>query len=364
MKRNLIFAAIAAVALSSCSKDDTISINDAGNGISFGVLNNKVQSRATETTVANIANFKVYAYNYADAGTVDYTMTTPYYNGITINVDNAGSCTYADAAEQKMWPAGKLDFLAYSPSTYGTYSKGVVSVDMAAKLTAASQVDLVAAKKLAQTRVGQADGYKVPMTFSHALSQIKFAAKSKYATVNFKVKSITITGVNTQGTTDLTTWTLTTPNGTTNTGNGLAWTIAGDINNVTFGAKTDAVINTDAVDLTATNGALMIIPQTLKGGAPISKGTVTVESILTAKDKSYIVIEYSATDKDTGATLVTNGRCAAPITTELKAGLRYVYTMTLAGTGDGGTTEDKLYPIDFTCTVDGWVDGPTVGGEI
>ena len=360
MKRSLLFAAIAAVAFSSCSKDDAISINETSKGIGFGVLNNKVQSRATETTVDNIGNFSVYAYNFADGSTVDYTTASPYYNNVTINVASGGVCTYNNNAEQKMWPTGKLNFLAYSPANYASYNKGTVSVDMSAKLSARLQQDLVVAQKLNQTRVD-----KVPMTFNHAMSQIKFRAASKYATVEFLVKSIKITGVNTKGNADLTTWTLTTPNGATNIGNGLAWT-ASDAATVVFGTKTEEKINTTgtAVDLTAISGALMVIPQTLKGGDPVS-ATNTVTQILADMTHSYIVIEYSATDKETGAVLVTNGRCAAPVSTDLKAGLRYTYTMILAGSGDGSASEDKLYPIDFTCTVEGWVDGPTnIGGEI
>lgn len=364
MKRSLLFAAIAAVAFSSCSKDDAISINETSKGIGFGVLNNKVQSRATETTVANIGGFSVYAYAHAVGENANYITGTPYYNGVSITVDATGGCTYTDGTKQKMWPkTEQLDFLAYSPADYGLYLTGTVSVDMSAKLEANNQQDLVVAKKLNESGVG-VDNYKTEMKFNHALSQIKFKAVSKYSTVNFKVKSIKITGVNLQGITNLTTWAYAAPNGATNTGNGLEWVMAGEVGNVAFGAKTTETINTTAVDLTAANGALMVIPQTLKGGAAIEKGVVTVENILTDKTKSYIVIEYSATDKETGAVLVTNGRCAAPVSTDLKAGLRYVYTMTLAGKGDGGTTEDKLYPIDFTCTVEGWVDGPAVGGEI
>ena len=364
MKKKLLLAAIAAVAFSSCSNDDTVSISETGKGIGFGVLNNKIQSRATETTVANIGGFSVYAYAHASGVAADYTTTTPYYKGVAITVDATGGCTYADNTKQKMWPkTEQLDFLAYSPvNTKNIYLMGTVNTDMSEMLEAAQQQDLVVAKKLNESGVG-VDNYKTEMKFNHALSQIKFKAVSKYSTVNFKVKSIKITGVALQGGTNLTTWIPTTPVGSSNTGNGLEWVNAGEIGNVIFGAKTDAEINTTAVDLTADNGALMIIPQTLKSGDPVS-ATNTVTAILADKNHSYIVIEYSATDKDTGAVLVTNGRCAAPVDTDLKAGLRYVYTMTLAGKGDGGTTEDKLYPIDFTCTVEGWVDGPAVGGEI
>ena len=122
MKKSMIFAAIAAVAVSSCSKDDTVSINETGKGINFGVLNNKVQSRATETTVANIGSFNVYAYKHASGATADYTTTTPFYNGVSINVSTTGVCSYANGTQQKMWPkpTDVLDFLAYSPAAYGS----------------------------------------------------------------------------------------------------------------------------------------------------------------------------------------------------------------------------------------------------
>lgn len=240
MKKKFVFAALAVAALLSCSKDDTISVNKTNNGIMFGVLNNKVQTKATETTVTNIGSFNVFAYIHDNGVVADYTTTTPYYDNVVINVDNAGNCTYADGTKQKMWPSGKeVNFLAFSPSTTEyTYLKGTVSTDLTTKLAAADQKDLVVAQSLNQSGIGQ-DNYKTQMKFYHALSQIKFSAKSKYSSVTFKVKSITLTGVNTSGSAPLTTWTPVAPNGTNNTGNGLVWTPGGTSTNMTFGAKTN-----------------------------------------------------------------------------------------------------------------------------
>ncbi len=359
MKITLIFAAIMATALSGCSKDETVSTNETTDkGVLFGVLNTKVPSRATETTSATIGAFSVYAYNYASGTPIDYTTEKPFYNGVTINVDPTGACTYADETKQKMWPSSDLlQFIGFAPTTAASYSRGVITFDMSNRETAARQIDLVVAKKSDQTKVGQPNNYKVPMSFSHALAQIRFKAIGKYPTVRFQVLSGKITGVDTKGTVDLTGWTPTPVNGASNTGNGLVWSLNGGVKSVIFGASgvPEFFDNVTPVDLTHPNGALlMIIPQTLKGGTAIGEGGVTVDDILSATDKSYIVITYRAIDKDTGAILVSNGRCAVPVSTTLKPGLRYVYTLLLAGTGDGSPNEEKLYPIDFTCTVDGW----------
>ncbi len=367
MNKKLIFAAIAAISLSSCSKDNLVSNNNnTENGVHFGVLNNKVNTKATEITVANISKFSVYAYKHNKGSAATYTEEKPYYNGVSISVDNVGACTYTTSSDQKMWPkTEELDFLAYAPLNSVTYSKGVITADLSTKLNASDQTDVVVAKSINEAGYGK-DNYKTTMNFHHAYSQIKFKALSKYASVNFVVKSIRITGVSTKGTADLTTWTAQALDGVNNKGNGLGWTKATTgnvIDNVVFGVKANQTINTSPIDITDDNGALMLMPQVLLGGTPITKSN-TVEQILANKTQSYIVIEYSATDKESGTVLVENGRCAAPISTDLQAGLRYVYSLTLAGNGDGGAVEDKLYPIDFTCTVEGWIDSTIPGVEL
>lgn len=55
MKKQLFLVVVAALAMASCSKDESTGINN-GNAIDFRAA---MQTRASETTMANITNFFV-----------------------------------------------------------------------------------------------------------------------------------------------------------------------------------------------------------------------------------------------------------------------------------------------------------------
>ena len=67
MKKQLFLVVVAALAMASCSKDESTGINN-GNAIDFRAA---MQTRASETTTANITNF------FVTALCLLYTSTSP-----------------------------------------------------------------------------------------------------------------------------------------------------------------------------------------------------------------------------------------------------------------------------------------------
>ena len=69
MKQKLLFAGMAAIALTSCSNDEAVEINN-GHAIGFRTA---MATRATETTTANLEGFFVTAF---------YESTEPYFSDL------------------------------------------------------------------------------------------------------------------------------------------------------------------------------------------------------------------------------------------------------------------------------------------
>lgn len=126
MKKIYFFAALAAVALASCSNDETVA-QYQGEAISFRpFVSNVTRASATNDITGpaagaahDLAKFKVTAYPTG-------TSATPYINAATYQYDNSGTF-YVDGASasgnkyanEYYWPAStNLDF--YAHSYYGT----------------------------------------------------------------------------------------------------------------------------------------------------------------------------------------------------------------------------------------------------
>lgn len=112
MKKHLFFAALAAIALASCSNDETTAVNQ-GEAISFRPLVNGL-TRASSTSDVNVsmATFNVTAFKHGET-------TSPYIDDATYNNNSSTYYVNTDVAtngygNEYYWPAVNLDFYAYA----------------------------------------------------------------------------------------------------------------------------------------------------------------------------------------------------------------------------------------------------------
>ena len=233
MKKTVFIAALAVVAMASCTKNE-LKVPSTGTDavISFQpVVANA--TKATYLTTANMkdkcASFGVFAW-YPDGGTMQTTTTTGTkymdnvtvtYNGSFNDTDDTGTGTWAPSTTY-YWPKnGKLSFDAYAPadahaaSTPGA-GKGTFNSDIKKGLQIAdytvaelaNQYDLLYSTRATNknTSVGETnatyDGVDIP--FNHALAAIEVKAKTAadYGTDAIKLNKITIQNAFNKGTFD------------------------------------------------------------------------------------------------------------------------------------------------------------------
>lgn len=80
MKKQLFLVVVAALAMASCSKDESTGINN-GNAIDFRAA---MQTRASETTTANITNFFVTAQLFLRCGVYQRWRFLHFYSGLLL----------------------------------------------------------------------------------------------------------------------------------------------------------------------------------------------------------------------------------------------------------------------------------------
>ena len=185
-----------AVILASCSADMAEEIN-RGNEISFSTN----VSRATETTLNNLQEFKV----YADAE----GYPTLFINGETAK-KQSGSDDYrfdksyfwpSDVENMSFWAYGPTgdDEIEVTPSFTGTaQSFSAYTPEESKTIGGTNHKDFVAA----YTRIShsEASGMNIPLTFHHTLSQIIVKAKNAGGTSHIvKVKGAWIVNAKNSG---------------------------------------------------------------------------------------------------------------------------------------------------------------------
>ena len=137
MKKNFFFAAVVLAAMSSCSKDEVVEVNN-GNAIAFRASMDKAVSRSNETSLSNLGAFNVTAIG----------NDRNYFTNLAVTSSNEGKDWMTGSTYY--WPSFDLAFFAYAPQDAGG---GTVSIDHTAKKitnfspasTVANQKDLVIA---------------------------------------------------------------------------------------------------------------------------------------------------------------------------------------------------------------------------
>lgn len=254
-------AAVSALALGSCAKSDSVDL-PAGNKMGFySYVGSAIQTKGTPLTTTFPSGSTAGLVAYADIA--DYGTAHTDINNLMLTSNGAGM----DAEKSVFWPeTGTLSFYAYAPyaNTNVVFNAGVGTtapgVSYTVPTVVADQVDvMVAEPMLAQDAT--TSGGSVALAFHHALTQVKFSAKTAkdYSTgtvTTFKVKSVTVKDAQSKGTL------------TMNYAVAPAWALAADKADFAAGLVGAADVDVDntgnvTTQLCADNGILMLLPQTL-----------------------------------------------------------------------------------------------------
>ena len=351
MKKSFLLAAFAGILLAGCTSDEQteVATSRTDNPIVFNspIVNAQTRAVAGEQPVngkySTSESFHVYGvWSASDLAT--WGAATPYmdtdvkYREISTDIKQnywASDVTY-------YWPkVGNLSFAAYSPAecsgtkSYG--ANGLTITDFTVDATTANQYDLMYSERSlnrtssSQLGSGVTATYKsgVDIQFKHALSSIKFQAKTSedYSNTTIRIKKIEISGTCYKGTfseqvTDGSTYS-STP----------GWAVINEPTANSYIAYEDGtgiIISTSAQSVQSND--VILLPQTLPDGAQFTI-TYTIQS----QGSNEITQTATQTIKDLTATWVM--------------GKRYTYTIVFT-----------LHQIFFTPEVSAWED--KTGGDI
>lgn len=245
----------------------------------------------------------------------------------------------------KFWPAqGHIDFLAYAPydSKYNDkVSNDNQKIDFTVNSTIKNQKDLLWANNAVNQTMANNSKNKVKFQFKHALSRLGYSVKlyGDYTSnnVKFTLKEITLTGSDPKSTTASTTETAKAfyTDGTIDlsTGNWEKHTAAAGKQDFInwFSGTQDVTSATESEPFkNSESDYLFVIPQNFSakiGGAD-------------NPDKLYVIVKYTITYTDGGATEITN-TVYKQITPNFLQGKAYKLNLTLG------------LPIEFDVAVDG-----------
>lgn len=346
MKKSFLLAAFAGILLAGCTSDEQteVATSRTDNPIVFNspIVNAQTRAVAGEQPVngkySTSESFHVYGV-WSKSNLVSWGAATPYMD-TDVKYDITQNYWASDVTYY--WPkVGKLSFAAYSPAecsgrkSYG--ANGLTITDFTVDATTANQYDLMYSERsLNRTSSSQLGSSVTPtyqsgvdIQFKHALSSIKFQAKTSadYSNTTIRIKKIEIGGTYYKGTfnetvTDDASYT-----------SSPSWNVDNDIittNYVAFENETGTTINNTAQPVQSND--VILLPQTLPDGAQFTI-TYTIQS----QSSNEITQTATKTIKDLTATWVM--------------GKRYTYTI-----------EFSLNQIFFTPEVSAWED--QTGGNI
>lgn len=351
MKKQIFFLAVAAMAMASCSQDETIGINE-GKGIGFRTSADKI-TRGSEINNSNITEF--YASAFDPKG--DKYFADQLFEGAYNSTFESDPLYY--------WPGDNstLTFRAYAPDAEtigGTMSLGLTDntlTEFSPAAEIADQVDLIYATATGNKDKNEATGVK--LTFSHMLSQIEVKAKNSNTGYVYKVKGVKIANVKQQGDLDF-------DKAVSQDEKASAWSNLSETKTSYSVEYTEVrTLNETAQTLMSENGDnAMLIPQQLTAwdNTAGNKNNDTYLAVLVNVETKDGAQVYPKNDADTEE----YEWVAVGIDTKWEMGKHYIYTLDFsegAGRPEPDPTDpepdepvDPVLggPIKFTVEVTGW----------
>lgn len=325
MKSKSILGVAGLMLLGACTNDEVVSVKETG-AIDFRPLV-EASTRATETTVANLKEFKVTALK----GGAQWGEMI-----VTKNDDGTNWTT----SPKTYWPneaSAQVDFYAYAPSSAATVTINGTDkkiTNYIPSTTVKDQQDLIVAYNTGTMQDNAESG--VPMYFKHALSQIEVKAKCESSNMKVEIIGVKIAQVASSGT-------FTYPTSVTASGTGKElgislWAAGSD--KISYMSKKDAAVTLKAEAQTVSDN-FMLIPQTitkwnktqtLDGSyisvlcriSNVSGDTETQIYPATANKYAFSAVAIGTTEKDK----------------KWEPGKKYVYTLDFFGSNSGGGSYD------------------------
>ena len=213
MKKLFFLAALAGVALVSCTKNE-VAPSDNQNEITFaapvvGTQLKAVPGELTDAAYPVAEKFNVYAVWHA-GDFAGWTNGSLYMDDVKTQYDDTFNGWRP--IDRHYWPKnGKMTFAAYSPSdvnatehSYG--AAGLSLTDFQVESASADHVDVLYSVRSYNKVKGSNDNVNTPydevdIDFMHALSSIQFTAKTAqdYGTTEIQLEKITVYGVYSKG---------------------------------------------------------------------------------------------------------------------------------------------------------------------
>lgn len=384
MKKLFFYMVAAAIALTSCSSEDVVEVNNNGNAIDFRVaMEGGANSRGVETLNTNLRRFYVTAILNDGAG-------VNYFTDVLYSSNSDGHYLFK-GDDEYMWPSeGAIKFYAYSyglkiekdqttfpidKTLFGTVSitnEGQTFSGFAPQSEVNKQIDFVTAIASGTRAENQEDG--VNLTFNHALSQIQVRARNGHSLYNYEVYGVKIANVISKDNFDMgeNKW----DNAKDNEDDSKEF----DMNTYTITYSKPVKVNaeTNGIDIMESdgteNGPAMLIPQKLSGCE------IDDNDVADAKSGAYIGVLMRVTMKDSGnqvypnvmsnKSLINVGtddegnpiNCAwaiIPISTDWLIGHKYIYILDFShgagfDEGEGFRIFDGV--VMFTTEMSGWAD--------
>ena len=354
------------VILTSCESVESDSFSDSGK-IAFVTADEDetawgVNTRAAIVSASDfnskVSSFRVWGYFDSSAAADGATPGGLFVGesataGAVINGNGSGTWTFANSSLERFWPPtnSPLNFQAVAPASDGSFTiSNTVSNNLphvVANVTVptdnAAQKDIMFASASSQTQ--SSNGGKVSLAFKHAMSAIRFSAKTSASTITAEVGGISLCNIRSTGKVGYI------------TDNTLGYsTNASPVASYALGmsAKT---LSTTLTNLTNSDGNLIMLPQTTTAWSPsvpvASAGSATYValSIKVAYNGVYRIGSSSAYET-----------VYIPFAAAWEQGKLYTYNLTVgAGTGvydaNGNTLE--TVPCSFTATASNWTEENT-----
>lgn len=303
--KKILLAAVAALAIVGCSQNEEIEKAGEKAEINFGtVVKNSTRAAITKDAALQESGFIVYAYKTAEAITEATKLGDALMD--SVEVTHPSGSWIVDGAPY-YWPfEGKIQFFAYAKDDAVKNFKVAAdakypTLEYTIADTAPTQIDFVVAKATDLSK----QAADVSLTFTHALTQVNFSAKSENTGMEYKITSVKLANVYNSGTYNFKDgeW--------TKTDAAILKTydypLADGGVSVTGGAA-------EATSLSQTNGALMLMPQPM---------TATSKIIITYEVRKDNVLIDKVKDFDISLSAVD----------AWKAGQKIRYTLALTSKG-------------------------------
>lgn len=378
MKKYFFFAAIAVLALASCSSDETIAsqATSESNVIGFRTLvDGTTRSTAgpmygTSWATGDVIN--VYA-DFFDKSADNGNGLHGKYFQANFTKQEGGNFT---SEKPYYWPAFDTEDVMTFTAIYGATQSAAGSIaSYSPAAAAASQMDVMVAQKAVTAKVSP-----VVLNFRHALSQIVVNVKNTNANLDFDITGVRVGYVSTSGRFVF--------SGVTEPqeadGHTAAEETLVDANNWDELSTASATTNYDQAStktITSTQSATalnsfnpwLLIPQEQTAFTAYTSGTqVNPASADPVVNGSYIALKltiYNYNGTARSNKLVAEQWCYWPCAFDWDPGYKYTYTVDLAGGGyqpgnvdaAEATTLDKVLSdadvivISPSCTIDYWV---------